>query len=253
MTETAKLADVVLPGACYAEKEGTFTNTERRVQRVRKAVEPPQDARADTDIFCDIMARLGYPAHYEDAAEIMEEIASVTPSFAGISHRRLDNGETLQWPCLNENDKGAYYLHKDKFTRGLGLFYPAEYKPAREMPDGEYPMIMVTGRMLYHYNAASMTRRTEGIMELHSSSYIEICREDAAGMGVKDGDKVKVSSRRGEIETTARVGDRVNAGEVFMTFHFPDGNVNVVTNPVFDDIARIPEYKVCAVSVRKLL
>ena len=251
MTETAELADVVLPGMSYAEKEGTFTNTERRVQRVRKAVSLEGEMRLDTDIFCDVMTRMGVPCRYDSAADIMCEIASVTPSYGGISFERLDAGESLQWPCPDKDSKGTYFLHKDKFTRGLGWFYPAVFKEPMELPDTEYPMTMVTGRMLYHYNAGAMTARTEGINEISGSSYIEMNASDAAAMGVKDGDRVKVASRRGEIETTARVGDITSPTEVFMTFHFPDGNVNKLTNPVFDDIAHIPEYKVCAVRVSR--
>ncbi|MBP9477304.1 MAG: formate dehydrogenase subunit alpha [Sebaldella sp.] len=251
MTETAELADVVLPGKSYAEKEGTFSNTERRVQRVRKAVELEGEMRLDTDIFCDVMTRMGYPTDYINAADIMKEISSLVPSFGGISHERLDNGETLQWPCTDKNHKGTYIMHEGKFTRGLGLFYPTIYKKSKEMPDEDYPLMMVTGRMLYHYNTRAMTGRTEGLNEIVNSSYIEINEENANIMGIKNGDRVKVSSRRGELETTALVGDKVGLDEVFMTFHFPDGNVNKVTNSVTDDIARIPEYKVCAVKVNK--
>jgi formate dehydrogenase alpha subunit len=252
MTETAELADVVLPGTSYAEKEGTFTNTERRVQRVRKAVELKGEMRLDTDVFSEVMTRMGYPQAKLSSADIMKEISELVPSFRGISHKRLDNGETLQWPCLDEKDKGTYIMHVDKFSRGLGLFYPAVYKESRELPDKDYPLIMVTGRMLYHYNTRSMTGRTEGITEIVNSSYIEINEENANKIGINNGDRVRVSSRRGEVETTARVGNKVSPGEVFMTFHFPDGNVNKVTNSVTDDIARIPEYKVCAVKIDKI-
>ncbi|HIT88968.1 MAG TPA: formate dehydrogenase subunit alpha [Candidatus Merdenecus merdavium] len=251
MTDTAELADVVLPGVSYAEKEGTFSNTERRVQRVRKAVELEGEMRLDTEIFADVMTRMGYPTAHMTSADIMKELASVTPNFAGISHARLDAGETLQWPCLDEHDKGKYIMHEGTFSRGLGLFYPAEYKESKELPDEEYPLLLVTGRMLYHYNTRSMTGKTEGINAISNESYIEINEEDAGMMGVKNGDKVKVRSRRGEIETTAVVGQKTNPQEVFMTFHFPDGNANHVTNAVFDDIANIPEYKVCAVRVSK--
>ncbi|MCL1918750.1 MAG: formate dehydrogenase subunit alpha [Peptococcaceae bacterium] len=251
MTETAELADVVLPGVSYAEKEGTFSNTERRVQRVRKAVELQGDMRPDTEIICEIMTRMGYPCRYESAADIMDEIASLAPIFGGISHERLDAAGSLQWPCLDADHKGTCFLHESRFTRGLGLFYPAEYRESQELPDGEYPLTMVTGRMLYHYNARAMTGRTEGINALAHSSYIEMNTEDAALMDVKDGDRVTVTSRRGEIVTTARVGHIVGPREVFMTFHFPDANVNKLTNPALDEIARIPEYKVCAVKVRK--
>ncbi len=249
MTETAQYADVILPGTSYAEKEGTFSNTERRLVRVRKAVELEGEMRLDTEIFYDVMEQMGYTCKHKTAAEIMDEIASLTPSFGGISHRRLDAGESLQWPCLDENHPGTYIMHTEKFSRGLGYFYPAEYRPSKEMPDEEYPFMMVTGRMLYHYNAGAMTARTEGINEIANESYIEINEQDAGAMGIKTGDRVRVSSRRGEVETKAIVGDKVFPNEVFMTFHFPDGNVNKVTNFALDDIARIPEYKVCAVQV----
>ncbi|MCL1880145.1 MAG: formate dehydrogenase subunit alpha [Actinomycetia bacterium] len=251
LTETAKYADVVLPGVSYTEKEGTFSNTERRVLRVRKAVELEGEMRPDTDILCDVMTRMGYPCHYDSASDVMKEISSLTPSFTGISHERIDAGELVQWPCPEVGHPGTPILHIGKFTRGLGLFYPAVYKPAAELPDADYPLAMVTGRMLYHYNAGAMTARTEGINAIAPSSYIEMHVVDAQALGVKDGDRVRVASRRGELVTTARVAEKVNPHEVFMTFHFPDGNVNKVTNPVIDDIARIPEFKVCAVKVSK--
>lgn len=250
MTETAQYADVVLPGTSYAEKEGTFSNTERRVQRVRKAVQLDGEMRLDSDIFYDVMNRMGHPYKTKSASEIMDEIASLTPSFGGISFKRLDNGESLQWPCPTPESKGTPILHVGKFTRGLGYFYPSVYIPSKELPDDDYPFLLVTGRMLYHYNTGAMTHKTEGLDEICSDSYIEINEEDASKMGIKQGEKVKVRSRRGEIETTARVGVRVLPSEVFMTFHFQDGNVNWVTNAVTDDIAHIPEYKVCAVSVQ---
>ena len=251
MTDTARLADVVLPGTSYAEKEGTFTNTERRVQRVRKAVTLDGDMRLDTDILCDVMTRMGYPCHYDSAADIMREVAAVAPPFGGISFDRLDAGESLQWPCPDKDHPGTAILHQGRFTRGLGWFYPAVFKEPQELPSPEYPLTMITGRMLYQYNAGAMTARTEGINTLANRSYIEMHIDDARALGVEDGDRVRVASRRGEIETTATVGDKVKPGEVFMPFHFADGNVNHLTNPVYDDIARIPEYKVCAVSVSK--
>lgn len=251
MTETAEMADVVLPGTSYAEKEGTFSNTERRIQRVRKAVELEGEMRLDTDVFCDVMTRMGYPCHYDSAAAIMDEIAALTPIFGGISHARLDAGETLQWPCPTKDHKGTPIMHMDKFSRGLGYFYPAVYKQSKEMPDEDYPFMMMTGRMLYHYNTRAMTGKTEGINEICNSSYIEINDVDAQKLDIINGDKVKVVSRRGQIITTARVGNRVDTNEVFMTFHFPDGNANQITNAALDDIARIPEYKVCAVKIIK--
>ncbi|EGO8973308.1 formate dehydrogenase subunit alpha [Enterococcus faecalis] len=249
MTETAAYADVVLPGISYAEKDGTFTNTERRVQRVRKAVEPRGQAREDYEIFCEVMTRMGYPCAYESAKEIMEEISAMTPSFGGINYERLEK-ESLQWPCRSLTDPGTPIMHVGNFSRGKGLFKAIPYKQAQELPDEEYPYLMLTGRMLYHYNTRAMTGRTEGINQIANHSYIEINAVDAQALGIQEGDKVEVHSRRGKIETYAAVGNRVFPQEVFMTFHFPDGNVNEITNAVFDDIATIPEYKVCAVAIK---
>ncbi|HAP3815863.1 TPA: formate dehydrogenase subunit alpha [Enterococcus faecalis] len=249
MTETAAYADVVLPGISYAEKDGTFTNTERRVQRVRKAVEPRGQAREDYEIFCEVMTRMGYPCAYESAKEIMEEISALTPSFGGINYERLEK-ESLQWPCRSLTDPGTPIMHVGSFARGKGLFKAIPYKQAQELPDEEYPYLMSTGRMLYHYNTRAMTGRTEGINQIANHSYIEINAVDAQALGIQEGDKVEVHSRRGKIETYAAVGNRVFPQEVFMTFHFPDGNVNEITNAVFDDIATIPEYKVCTVAIK---
>ncbi|MBD9869499.1 formate dehydrogenase subunit alpha [Enterococcus faecalis] len=249
MTETAAYADVVLPGISYAEKDGTFTNTERRVQRVRKAVEPRGQAREDYEIFCEVMTRMGYPCAYESAKEIMKEISAVTPSFGGINYERLEK-ESLQWPCRSLTDPGTPIMHVGSFARGKGLFKAIPYKQAQELPDEEYPYLMSTGRMLYHYNTRAMTGRTEGINQIANHSYIEINAVDAQALGIQEGDKVEVHSRRGKIETYAAVGNRVFPQEVFITFHFPDGNVNEITNAVFDDIATIPEYKVCAVAIK---
>lgn len=249
MTETAAYADVVLPGISYAEKDGTFTNTERRVQRVHKAVEPRGQAREDYEIFCEVMTRMGYPCAYESAKEIMKEISAVTHSFGGINYERLEK-ESLQWPCRSLTDPGTPIMHVGSFARGKGLFKAIPYKQAQELPDEEYPYLMSTGRMLYHYNTRAMTGRTEGINQIANHSYIEINAVDAQALGIQEGDKVEVHSRRGKIETYAAVGNRVFPQEVFMTFHFPDGNVNEITNAVFDDIATIPEYKVCAVAIK---
>lgn len=252
MTETAQYADVVLPGTSYAEKEGTFSNTERRVQRVRKAVQLEGEMRLDTDIFIDLMNRMGYPQPHLTSEEIMDEIASLTPIFGGISHRRLDKGESIQWPCPDKNHPGTPILHVGKFSRGLGWFYPAEYVPSAELPDDEYPFILMTGRILYHYNTRAMTGKTPGLMEKEGHSFIEINTEDAARLGIENGEKVKLSSRRGTIVSTARVGEKVSPRETWMPFHFPDGNANVLTNAALDKYARIPEYKVCAIKIEKI-
>ena len=255
MTETAAYADVILPGVSYAEKEGTFSNTERRVQRVRKAVTIPGNARLDTDIIIDLMNRMGYPQPHLTSAEIMDEIASVTPSFGGISHARLDSeevgGKGLQWPCPTKDHPGTPIMHVGKFARGLGWFYPAEYIPSAELPDEEYPIILMTGRILYHYTTRAMTGKTPELMEIEGKSFIEMNEEDAKALGIANGDKVRVTSRRGQIESTARVGTKVSKGESWMPFHFPDGNANWLTNAALDKYARIPEYKVCAIRIEK--
>lgn len=251
LTKTAEFADIVLPGVSYAEKDGTFTNSERRVQRIRKAVTVPGDMRTDTDIFIDLMNRMGYAQPQLTAAEVMREIAALTPAYCGICHTRLDSGETLHWPCADLSDTGKAILHEGKFSRGLGRFYPSHYTPPAELPDSGYPLTMVTGRNLYHYNAGAMTQRTDELNAISPSSYMEMNRADAKALGISDGERVTVSSRRGKIETSVRLGDKVNPGEVFMPFHFEDGNVNHLTNSVTDKLAKVPEYKVCAVRVQR--
>lgn len=256
MTETAKYADVILPGCSFAEKEGTFSNSERRVQRVRKAITVPGNMRLDSDIFTDIMNRMGYPQPYLTSAQIMDEIASLTPSFAGISHARLDSeeigGSGLQWPCTSPEHPGTPIMHVGKFSRGEGTYYPSEYKAAQELPDEEYPLYMMTGCNLYHYNAGAMTEKTPGLMELSGHSYIEINTADAEKAGIHSGERIRVSSRRGTISSEARVSDKTNPGECWMPFHFLDGNANWLTNAALDSIARAPEYKVCAVRIEKI-
>ncbi len=252
MTKTAKYADVILPGVSYAEKEGTFTNTERRVQRIRKAVTLKGDMRLDTDIITDLMNAMGYKQPHLTSAQIMDEIASVTPSFAGISHERLDAGESLQWPCKGKDQPGTAIMHANGPARGRALLYPAVFKPSQELPDDEYPIILMTGRILYQYNAAAMTGRAQGLVDIAGEGFIEINYSDADRLSIQNGETVKVSSRRGEITAKARVGRKVSEGETWMPFHFPDSPVNVLTNAALDDFARIPEYKVCAVRVEKL-
>ena len=256
MTETAKYADVILPGRSYAEKEGTFSNTERRVQRVRKAVEIAGDTKPDTWIFTEIMNRMGYPQPHLTPAEIMDEIASVTPSFAGISHARLDSeevgGKGLQWPCTSKDHPGTPIMHVGKFARGLGYFRPAAYVPSMEQPDDEYPLIMMTGRILEHYNACAMTGRTEEINEIAGSSFIEINKEDADKLGIENGEMVQITSRRGTIQARAEVAYKTNPGECWMPFNFLEGNPNWLCSDALDSISRTPEYKVCAIKVEKL-
>lgn len=252
MTKTAEYADVILPGTSYTEKEGTFTNTERRVQRIRTAVKLDGDMRLDTDIIIDLMNAMGYPQPHLTASQIMDEIASLTPSFAGISFERLDNGESLQWPCKDKTTCGTPIMHVGHPVRGKALLYPAQFKPSNELPDEEYPFILTTGRILYQYNAAAMTSRSAGLMEIAGEGFIEINFKDAERLGIENGEKINVESRRGKITATARVGRKVSQGETWMPFHFPDSPANVLTNAALDDFARIPEYKVCAVNISRI-
>ncbi len=248
LTETARLADVVLPSASFAEKEGTFTNTERRVQRVRKAVGSPGEALPDWEIIARIATRMGYPMAYGNAREIWEEIRKVTPSYAGISYKRIER-EGLQWPCPNTEHPGTRFLHKERFTRGRGLFSAIEYLPPAELPDEAYPMILSTGRVLYHYHTGTMTRVSKGLSERYSESLVEINPEDASRLGIDDGRTVRLTSRRGSVRAKAKVTGRSPVGTVFMNFHFREAAVNLLTNPALDPIGKIPEYKVCAVRV----
>jgi len=252
LTETAALADIVLPAACFAEKGGTFTNTERRVQRLRKAVEPPGEARADWEIICDIAERAGYKGmSYANPAEIMDEIARLTPIYGGIAYSRLDP-HGLQWPCPDQSHPGTPLLHTERFTRGTGHFTPTRYRPPGELPDEEYPFVLTTGRTYFHWHTGSMTRRTHLLDREEPRSFIELHPDDAARLGVRDRDEILVSSRRGEVKTMARVTGMVIPGVVFMPFHFAEGAANALTNNVLDPESSIPEFKVCAVRVGRV-
>jgi predicted molibdopterin-dependent oxidoreductase YjgC len=250
LTPTAELAHVVLPGASFAEKDGTFSNTERRVMRVRKAIEPVGESRADWEIIQDLSTRIGYPMAYGSPEEIMAEIARVTPSYGGITYDRLE-GEGLQWPCPHTEHPGTPFLHKDRFVRGRGLFHAVEYRPPAEVVDAEYPLWLTTGRVHVHYHTGTMTRNSPSLHAEMPEGYLEMNQEDAERLGLAQGERVTVASRRGQIMAKARLTDRVKAGMVFMPFHFVESNANVLTNPAFDPIVKIPEYKVCAVKVEK--
>jgi len=250
LTETAQLADVVLPATSFAEKEGTFTNTERRVQRVRKAIEPPGEARVDWDITCDLARRMGYEMSYPDAAAIEDEIAQLTPIYGGITYDRLEEG-ALQWPCPDRDHPGTPYLHKGRFSRGLGKFHAVEFLPPQELPDDDYPFVLTTGRILQHFHTGSMSRRTDVLDKLVSVGAIEMNPADAERLGVADGEPVKVLSRRGEIQIAARVTERVMPGTLFLAFHFREAAANLLTIAALDPVAKIPEFKVCAVRVEK--
>ncbi len=249
LTETAAYADVVLPAACYAEKDGTFTNTERRVQRVRKAVEPPGSARPDADIISDLATRMGYAMHYDSAADVFDEIRALTPSYAGMTYGRVDTCG-LQWPCPELDHPGTPFLHEETFPRGRGRLMGVEYEAPAELVNDEYPVLLTTGRMLYQYNIS--TRQSAILEGLAPCELTEISPEDARALGIASGDRMRVSSRRGSVVTTANVTDRVPPGVMFMTFHYWETAVNELTNSAFDPIAKTAEYKVSAVKVEKI-
>jgi formate dehydrogenase alpha subunit len=251
LTQTAKLASIVLAGTSFAEKDGTFSNTERRVQLVRQAIPPVGSCRPDWQIVQELSTRCGYPMNYKSPEEIFEEIKTLTPSYAGMSFARLaDQG--LQWPCPTPEHPGTQVLHKDRFSRGKGAFTAIDYKPPAELADGEYPMLLSTGRAFVHYHSGTMTRVSPTLHHELPEGYVEINPVDAKSLDIKDGERVKVSSRRGEIQIKAKVSRKVNRGVVFIPFHFAETAANMLTNPAHDPTAKIPEYKVCAVKVEKL-
>jgi len=246
LNETAEFADVILPAVSFAEKVGTVTNTERRVQLMRKALDPIGDAQADWEILTRLANSLGAGWHYENPAEIFDEMAKLTPQYKGISHERLEN-QGIQWPCPTQDHPGTKILHKEKFTRGLGLFSPVEYIPPAEEPDEEYPLILSTGRVLFHWHGGTLTRRSPGLDELAPYPEVEIHPEDAAQQGITENDMVRVYSRRGVISARAHLTDRSSPGVIFLTFHYAEAPANLLTSSAVDPVAKIPEYKVSAV------
>ena len=265
-SETSAYADVLLPGVTFAEKTGTFTNTERRVQMVRKAIPTQGDARDDWWITAEIAKRViqfriqnsefrinaeakyaGWD--YKDTSEIMSEINALTPSYGGITHARLEKGERLQWPCPTLDHPGTPILHTKQFTRGKGKFMPIDHVPPAEEPTDDYPFVLSTGRVLYHWHGGTMTRRAKGLMEVYSEALVELNPKDAARLGINGKKRVRVTSRRGSIEAQAWVTDRVPPGMVYANFHFPEASANELTLAALDPVAKIPEYKVAAVKV----
>jgi formate dehydrogenase major subunit/formate dehydrogenase alpha subunit len=263
-SETSAFADVLLPGASFAEKRGTFTNTERRIQMVRQAIDPPGQARRDWQITAELARRVmrlegREPAgpqadwRYESAAQIMDEVAAVTPAYAGVSHARLERGEPLHWPVKGPEHPGTPILHVGQFTRGKGKFHAIDHLPANELPDAAYPMVLTTGRVLYHWHGGEMTRRAQGLMAVYPAPLVEISPDDAARLGLNGERRVRVTSRRGEMVAEAVITDRVSPGLLFANFHFPGlQNANNLTIAALDPVAKIPEYKVCAVKVERM-
>ncbi len=251
LSETAKLADVVLPAVSFAEKEGTYTNTERRVQLLGKAINPIGDSKPDWQIICELSTKMGYPMNYNSVKEIMDEIAKVTPIYGGISHERL-NTNGIQWPCPDKEHPGTTILHVEKFSRGLGHFSAVDHLPPKELPDDEFPYILTTGRVIYHWHTREMTGRSKGLDKIYPESFVEINPEDASKLNIKDGEIVRVISRRGKVEVKAEVTERTQPGVLFMTFHFAKSNANILTIRALDKVSKIPEFKVCAVKIEKI-
>jgi formate dehydrogenase alpha subunit len=250
LTETAALADVVLPASCFAEKNGTFTNTERKVQMVRKAVEPPGDAREDIWIIAELAEAMGYPMENTTAAEVFDELGELWPALSGINYTRLQE-QGIQWPCPTKDHPGTEYLYKAGFPRGKVSFTPAYHVPAAEITDGDYPYVLTTGRNLFQYHTGSMTRRVAPIEAHAGEPYVEINESDARNLDIEDGDVVKITSRRGRIDIKTRLSRRVQAGTVFVPMHYIEAAANVLTNDASDPYAKTPEFKVCAVNIEK--
>jgi predicted molibdopterin-dependent oxidoreductase YjgC len=252
MTETAKLGHVILPGASFAEKDGTFSTTDRRVQRIRKAIEPLGEAKPDHEIICHIARRMGSADfEYGSPEEIFKEIAQVTPIYQGITYQRIEK-DGIQWPCRTPEDPGTPFLHKDQFSKGKGSFFPIPYREPAEQIDQEFPFWLTTGRMGFHYHTRTMTGVSPSLQKEAVEGYMEINPFDAAELGIEEGESVKVVSRRGEIQTRARLTFGVGRKVVFIPFHFVEGAANVLTNTALDPVAKIPEFKVGAVRVEKV-
>jgi formate dehydrogenase major subunit/formate dehydrogenase alpha subunit len=250
LTETAKLADVVLPAACFAEKEGTFTNTDRRVHRVRKAMDPPGLAWDDWKITCEIAGRMGYPMNYENSRQIMEEISKVTPSYGGITYDRIEL-EGIHWPAPTAEHPGTPILHRDQFAKGKGTFHAIHFIPPAEQADDEYPIYLTTGRLLYQYHTGTMTMKSAGIMDIAPECFVEISPKDAGKYGVEEGAVVDIASRRGTIQARIKISTKAVSGTIFIPFHYAAAAANRLTNGALDPISGIPEYKVCAVKMSK--
>ncbi|MBI4517030.1 MAG: formate dehydrogenase subunit alpha [Deltaproteobacteria bacterium] len=248
LTETAEFADVILPAASFAEKDGTYTNTDRRVQLGRQAVVAPGQARADWAILCDLATRMGYPMHYENAAAIFGEIAAVMPSYAGLTYDRLDP-DGVVWPCPASSHPGTATLFTERFPRGKGKFVAAEFTPAAELPDTEYPFVLNTGRLLEHWHTGTMSRRSHALEALEPEAYAELNPTDIEALGLHDGDFALIRSRRGRIEIKLRADRRIAPGSVFIPFHFREAAANVLTIDALDPFGKIPEFKFCAVRI----
>jgi formate dehydrogenase alpha subunit len=252
LTETAQRAHLVLPAASFAEKTGTFTNSERRVQMVRRVIPPLEQSRTDADIIMDLSGRLGYAMDYENPAEIMEEISMLAPIYGGMHHDRLENSWGLQWPCWDRSHAGTPFLHKYFFTRGKGRFIPTVHESPAELPDDDYPFLLITGRIYHQYHTGTMSRRSALLSREAGEALLQLYPDDGRRLGVRSGDLVRMRSRRGEVLVKAQLTDTVKAGEVYTTFHFSEMPVNLLTTNAKDHFSQCPEYKICAVHLEKV-
>jgi predicted molibdopterin-dependent oxidoreductase YjgC len=251
MSQTAKYATLVLPGAAFVEKDGTYTNLERRVQRVRKVVDPPAGILPDWQVICEVATRMGYPMHYDHPSQIMDEIAHLTPSLRGISYERLERIDGLQWPVPQIGHPGTPIMHQKSFPKGKAQFIGVDYLPPGEEPSKDYPFVLVTGRILEHYCSGAQTRRTH-LTELVDEDVLEIHPDDARKLGLRTGQQVKVVSARNEIVMPVEISTRVSPGQVFASFHFPENDLNSLLSSSADEASRCPEYKVSTVRLEKL-
>jgi formate dehydrogenase major subunit len=251
LSETAKFAHLVLPGASFLEKDGTFTNLERRIQRIRKAVEPPHGILPDWQVVCEVSTRMGYPMAYRHPSEIMDEIAKLTPMFAGVSYDRLDQPAGLQWPVPTAAHEGTALMHQETFPKGKAQFVAVEYLPPGEAASKEYPFVLTTGRILQHYNCGAQTRRTD-ILELVDTDVLEMHPADMEGLHLRDGEIVRLVSARGEALLPVVESERVLPGHLFTSFHFPASTVNALLSSSADESSKCPEYKVSAVRVESI-
>jgi formate dehydrogenase major subunit len=257
LTETAQKAHVVLPAACFAEGDGTQTNTERRVQRLRKAQDPPGEAKLDWQILAEVAAALGYEKQFawKTYEDVFNEIALLTPSYHGMTYERLNKPEALHWPCPEADHPGTPILHTQQFNgmpEGKGLMTGITWKPPAEVPDDEYPFVLTTGRMLFHWHTGSMSRRSVRLDDEVPTGFVEVNDEDAARLGIKNGEIIRAFSRRGEIKVPALVTKDIKKGSIFIPFHFAECCANVLTNNALDPISKIPEFKACAANIAKL-
>ena len=245
------MADVVFPACSFAEKEGTFTNTERRVQRINKAIEPLGESKSDLEIITLLSSKMNYIMKYDNCKEVFEEMKSLTPQYAGITYNELESQRGIQWPCLQEGSKGTPILHSKGIARGKGEFCFSEYIEPKETPDEQFPFYLSTGRILFHYNCGSMSGRTTRLAREFSENFVMIHPADARRLGIEEHDEVVVSTRRGGITVRAKITDETAMGLLWMPINFYKSRTNLLTNDAMDEKSGVSEVKVCAAAIKR--